>query len=125
MQSSNMIFSVGVVYSGEYDVCDLTLSVYPHRARLKNMPGHGGNRSYNIWNTSPMLCQLSYTVVGSIPTVARRVFRKRRPTKTKTEDLRWVFVITKTKTHYENEDPSLFSYYENEDHKIFIYTLFS
>ena len=41
------------------------------------------------------------------------------------EDLRWVFVITKTKTHYENEDPSLFSYYENEDHKIFIYTLFS
>jgi hypothetical protein len=29
--------------------------------------------------------------------------RKRRP---KTEDLRWVFVITKTKTHYENEDPS-------------------
>ena len=28
--------------------------------------------------------------------------RKRRPT-------------TKTKTHYENEDPSLFSYYENED----------
>jgi superfamily II DNA helicase RecQ len=55
----------------------------------------------------------------------KRVFRKRRPTKTKTEDLRWVFVITKTKTHYDNEDPSLFSYYENEDHKIFIYTLFS
>ena len=33
--------------------------------------------------------------------------RKRRPI--------FVFVITKTKTHYENEDPSLFSYYENED----------
>jgi hypothetical protein len=30
------------------------------------------------------------------------VLRKRRPT-------------TKTKTHYENEDPYLFSYYENED----------
>jgi hypothetical protein len=30
------------VYSGEYDVCDVTLSVYPHRASLKNMPGHGG-----------------------------------------------------------------------------------
>jgi hypothetical protein len=54
-----------------------------------------------------------------------RVFRKRRPTKTKTEDLRWVFVITKTKTHYENEDPSLFSYYENEDPKIFIYIVFT
>ena len=49
------------------------------------------------------------------------VFRKRRPTKTKTEDLRWVFVITKTKTHYENEDPSLFSYYENEDPSLFSY----
>ena len=26
------------------------------------MPGHGGNRTYDLWNTSPMLCQLSYTV---------------------------------------------------------------
>jgi hypothetical protein len=24
--------------SGEYDVCDVTLSVYPQRASLKNMP---------------------------------------------------------------------------------------
>jgi hypothetical protein len=30
------------VYSGEYDICVATLSVYPHRASLKNMPGHGG-----------------------------------------------------------------------------------
>jgi hypothetical protein len=29
------------MYSGEYDACDVTLSVYPHRASLKNMPGHG------------------------------------------------------------------------------------
>ena len=29
---------------------------------LKNMPGHGGIRIYDIWNTSPMLCQLSYAV---------------------------------------------------------------
>jgi hypothetical protein len=42
----NMIFfCVGVVYSGEYDACDVTLSVYPHRASLKNMPDHGGNRT--------------------------------------------------------------------------------
>ena len=39
-----------------------TLSVYPHRARLKNIPGHGGNRTYDLWNTNPMLCQLSYAV---------------------------------------------------------------
>ena len=44
------------------DICDDTLSVYPHRASLKNMPGHRGNRTYDLWNTSPMLCQLSYVV---------------------------------------------------------------
>jgi hypothetical protein len=46
-------FCVGAMYSGEYDACDVTLSVYPHRASLKNMPGHGGNRTYDLWNTSP------------------------------------------------------------------------
>ena len=40
----------------------LLLSVYPQRASLKNMPGHGGNRTYDLWNTSSMLCQLSYAV---------------------------------------------------------------
>ena len=42
--------------------CDVILSVYPHRASLKNMPDHGGNQTYDLWNTSPMLCQLSYVV---------------------------------------------------------------
>jgi hypothetical protein len=34
------------MYSGEteYEACDVTLSVNPHRASLKNMPGHGGNK---------------------------------------------------------------------------------
>jgi hypothetical protein len=41
------------MYSGEYDACDVTLSVYPHRASSKNMPDHGGNRTYDLWNTSP------------------------------------------------------------------------
>ena len=85
------------MYSGEYDACDVTLSVYPHRASLKNMHDHGGNRTYDLWNTSPMLCQLSYAVtysnrpdrvaqlaehwasipkvVGSIPTVVRYIFQ--------------------------------------------------
>ena len=57
-----IFFCVGVMYSGEYDACDVTLSVYPHRASLKNMPGHGGNRIYDLWNASPMLYQLSYAV---------------------------------------------------------------
>ena len=43
-----------------------TLSVYPHRASLKNMPGHGGIRTYDLWNASPMLCQLA--TVGFEPT---------------------------------------------------------
>jgi hypothetical protein len=38
-------FQRGVVDKEEYyDVCDATLSVYPQRESLKNMPhGHGGN----------------------------------------------------------------------------------
>ena len=43
-----------------------TLSVYPHRASLKNMPGHGGIRTY--WASIPK-------VVGSNPTVARHIFQ--------------------------------------------------
>ena len=42
--------------------CDSHVSVYPHQASLKNMPDHGGNRTCDLWNTSPMLCQLSYAV---------------------------------------------------------------
>jgi hypothetical protein len=37
-----IFFCVGVMYSDEYHVCDVTLSVYPHRTSLKDMPGHGG-----------------------------------------------------------------------------------
>ena len=46
----------------QQDACDVTLSVYPHRAGLKDMAAHGGNRTYDLWNTSPMLCQLNYAV---------------------------------------------------------------
>jgi hypothetical protein len=48
-----IFFCVGVMYPGEYDACDVALSVYPHPASLKNMPGQGGNRTYDLWNTSP------------------------------------------------------------------------
>ena len=47
-----------------YNACDVTLSVYPHQATLKNMPGYGGNRTYDLWNTSPVLritSQASYS----------------------------------------------------------------
>ena len=63
-------FCVGVMYSGEYDACDVTLSVYPHRASLKNMPDHGGNRTYDLWNTVGRALGYSIPkVVGSIPTI--------------------------------------------------------
>ena len=29
---------------------------------LKSLPDHGGNRTRDLWDTSPMLCQLSYEV---------------------------------------------------------------
>jgi hypothetical protein len=49
MQSSNHdFFCVGVMFSGEYDVCGVTLSVYAHRTSLKNMHGHFGNRTYDL-----------------------------------------------------------------------------
>ena len=70
-----IFFCVGVMYSDEYDVCDVTLSVCPHRASLKNMPATVGIQptTFGIlalvaplaehWASIPM-------VVGSIPTVA-------------------------------------------------------
>ena len=42
-------FCVGVMYSGEYDACDVTLSVYPHQASIPK-------------------------VVGLIPTIDRHIF---------------------------------------------------
>ena len=64
MCSSNMnFFSVLVLCTQVNNMfCDVTLSAYPHRASLKNMPGHGGIRTYDLWNTTPMLFQLSYAV---------------------------------------------------------------
>ena len=53
-------FKLAITYCS--NACDVTLSVYPHRVSLKNMPDHGGNLTYDLWNTSPMLCQLSYAV---------------------------------------------------------------
>ena len=50
----NDFFCVGVMYSGEYDACDVTLSVYPHRVSLKNMPDRGGNRTYDIFQACPV-----------------------------------------------------------------------
>jgi hypothetical protein len=35
MGEIDYFFCVGVVYLGEYDICDVTLSVYTHRASLK------------------------------------------------------------------------------------------
>jgi hypothetical protein len=43
-------------------LCDVTLSVYPHRAGLKNMPGHGGIRTYDLWNTSPCILLKDYSM---------------------------------------------------------------
>jgi hypothetical protein len=49
------------MYSGEYDACDVTLSVYPHWAILK------------IYLTTVVFHGIP-KVVGSIPTVVRHIF---------------------------------------------------
>ena len=81
------------MYSGEYDVCDVTLSVYPHRASLKNMSGHGGNRTYDLWASIPK-------VVGSIPTVAGHTFQA-RPVWIYNTIIQYKFINTKM-TIYKN-----------------------
>ena len=62
------------MYSGGYDVCVATLSVYPHRASLKNMPGHGGIRTYRVAQLAEHWASIP-KVVGSNPTVARHIFQ--------------------------------------------------
>jgi hypothetical protein len=47
-----------------YHACHVTLRVCPHRESLKNMPGHGKNRTYAISNISPMLCQVTTALRG-------------------------------------------------------------
>ena len=43
----------------------MLLRVYIHTGKAwtpENMPVHGENLTYDLWNTSPILCQLSYAV---------------------------------------------------------------
>ena len=40
---------VGVMYVGEYDVCDVTLSVHSRQGKVKSLPDHGGNRTRDLW----------------------------------------------------------------------------
>ena len=58
-----VFFCVGVMYSGEYDACDVTLSVYPHRASLRNMPDHGGNRTYNPHHPFKYFCVFFFSLI--------------------------------------------------------------
>ena len=51
---------VGVMYSGEYDVCNTTLSVYPRQGKLKSLPDHGGNRTRDLWDNH-IVVQCQYT----------------------------------------------------------------
>ena len=71
------------VYSGEYNVFYITLiECITTPGRRKSLPDKGGNPTRDLWDTSRMLCQLSYElswqsiglasipkVVDSIPTL--------------------------------------------------------
>ena len=60
----SLIFSVSysVMYSDANDVCGVTLS-YIDTKQAESMPDYGGNRTYDLWNASPMSCELSYLPV--------------------------------------------------------------
>ena len=52
-----------------FGVCGVTLACASTPRKLKNLPDHGGNRTRDLWDTSPTIAQL----VGhrtSIPKVA-------------------------------------------------------
>jgi hypothetical protein len=51
---------VGVMYSGEYDVCDITLSVYIHTGQAETFAWieHGGNRTRILINYGNFVRQL-------------------------------------------------------------------
>jgi hypothetical protein len=46
-------------------LCDVTLSVYPHRAGLKNMPGHGWNICgyNNVYNNIPNIYMFGKLII--------------------------------------------------------------
>ena len=47
----------GAMYLGK-----MMFVMIPTPGKLQNMPDHGGNRTYDLWNARPMLCELSYAV---------------------------------------------------------------
>ena len=76
---------VGVMYSGEYDVCNTTLSVYPRQGKLKSLLDHGGNRTPNRATRSShsssrldLVAQLvEHWTILSIPKVASSILMHR------------------------------------------------
>ena len=62
-----------------YGACDVTLSVYPHRASLKNMPGHGVNRTYDLWNirTAVVIFKINLTPTPSLTLTDKGLIRGR------------------------------------------------
>ena len=60
-----VFFCVCVMYSGEYDACDVTLrlSVYPHRASLKKyLATVGIEPTYDFWMILFKLAWFGYTL---------------------------------------------------------------
>jgi hypothetical protein len=60
--------NAGICKPGLRCLCDVTLSVYPHRAGLKNMPGHGF-QACPVWiHTQSNITQASYSPECITPT---------------------------------------------------------
>jgi hypothetical protein len=65
----NLKLIIRIQNTDEICLCDVTLSVYPHRAGLKNMPGHGGIRACPVWiHTQSNIAQASYSPEYITPT---------------------------------------------------------
>ena len=60
---------VGVIYSGEYDVSDVTLECISTPGRLKSLPDHCGNRTRDFWDTNALPTELR----GQVTNLARQL----------------------------------------------------
>ena len=56
---------LGVLYSDENDVCGVTLSLISTPSKLKNMPDHGGNRTYDLCGYKNVVTGLSTNMSSS------------------------------------------------------------
>ena len=62
-----MVNIINLVTVKEVDICDVTFECASTPGKLKSLPDHGGNRTRDLWDSSPMLSyEVKSVQVGDI-----------------------------------------------------------